>query len=142
VTGVVERLERHATRHRAVTDHRDDPLIAPAGVAGLREPERDGDRVRRMACVESVVGTLVALREPADAAILAQRREALGPAREDLVDVALMPHVPDHAVLRRVERAEQPDREFHDPEVRRQVPAGARDRVHEQCPDLAGEQPQ
>jgi len=88
---------------------------------------------------EGVVLALAALREARDAAELAQRGHALAAAGQDLVRVALVADVPDQAVARRVEDVVQRDRELDRAEVRRQVAAGARDRLQDEVAQLAGQ---
>ena len=66
---------------------------------------------------EGVVLALVAAREAGDAAELAQRRHALAPAGQHLVRIGLVAHVPDEAVVRRVEDVVQRDRQLDRAEV-------------------------
>ena len=72
-------------------------------VARGRDAQRRRDRGRGVAGVEDVVLALLALEEARDAAVRAQRVEAIAPAGEHLVGVALVPDVPDELVARRVE---------------------------------------
>src|SRR5207244_6846168 len=86
----------------------DDHLELLAG-----EIARRGDAVRRREAgpgvtgPELVVRTLAAPQEPGQATRLAQRRQAIVPAGEDLPGVALMPHVPHDLVAGRVEAVAQ-----------------------------------
>ena len=70
---------------------------------------------------------LTGLGKARDAAELPQRRKAVRAAGEYFMDVALMPHVKNEAVARRVEHAVDGDGQLHHAEVRGEVPAGARD---------------
>jgi len=133
---VVERLEGHPARQRAVADDRDDLLVRAAGVARLREPHRHGDRVRCVPRVEDIVGRLVALGEAADAAVLPQRGEPVATAGEKFEDVPLMADIPDHAVARGVQCAQDAECQLDDAEVGREVSAGLRHRVDELVTDL------
>ena len=55
------------------------------------------------------------------------------------MDVALMPHVKNEAVARRVEHAVDGDGQLHHTEVRGEVPAGARDLRDKKAAQLAAE---
>ena len=74
-----------------------------------------------MARPERVMRALGPARVARDAVQLAQRVELVEASREQLVRVALVPHVPDDLVLRRIEHAVERQREFDHAEVRRQV---------------------
>ena len=124
--GVVERLEGHAGRHRAVADDGDDLARLALLLGGQRHAERGGDRGRRMADAERVVRALAALGKAGNAAVHAQAVHAGAPAGEHLVRVALVADVPDQPVLRRVEDGVQGDGQFDGAEVGRQVAAGLR----------------
>ena len=84
-------------------------------------------------------GGLGAARVARQPAALAQRAEAVLAARDDLVDVGLVPGVPDDPVARRVEDPVQREGDLDDAEARAEVPTGARDRVDEEVADLRGE---
>ena len=73
--------------------------------------------------VPKVSYSLSSRRETADAAELAQRAHAVTPAGEDLVRVGLVAHVPDQAVMGRV-NVMQGHRQFDRAEVGAEVPAG------------------
>ena len=70
VAGVVQALEGHARGHGAVADHRDDPVALPLQAAGAGHPQGRGNGGGAVAGVEGVVGTLAALGEAAEAAVL------------------------------------------------------------------------
>ncbi len=145
---VVQSLEGHACRHRAIADdgHGLARLAAQLRTDGHAQRRRDrGRRVRR---AKGVVLALVTARKAAHAAQLAQRRHAVAPARQDLVGVGLVTHVPHQAVARRVEHVVQRDGELHCAQVGRQVPAGARHvlqqivaQLHGQLLELGARQP-
>ena len=92
-----------------------------------------------MARAEVVMGALGAPQEPAQTAPLAQRRQLGVASREDLPRVALVPHVPDDAVARRVEDVQQRDRELDHAEPRADVAAGLGDDVDEPLPHFGSE---
>ena len=132
--GIVERLEGHAGAHRAVADDGDMPApvgpLAFAEVArGHRHAERSRYRSRRVRRAEGVVLALAAPRKAGDPFVLPKLLHLPAPAGEDLVRIGLVPDVPHQAVVRRVEDVVQRDGQLDRAEVRRQVAAGARDRI-------------
>ena len=137
--GVVEALEGHPRAHRAVADDRDDLALLALALGGDRHAQRRRDRRRRVRGAEGVVDALGAPREARRPAGHPQPLHRRAPAGEDLVRVGLVPDVPDDAVARRVVDVVQRDRELDGAEVRRQVPAGLRDRVDHVGAQLARE---
>ena len=89
-----------------------------------------------MAVLDPVVGTFLAAGITGQTAEFAQGLELLLTAGDELVDVRLMPDVPDEAVTGRVEHAVEGEREFDDPEVGAQVTARARDRVQDELAEF------
>ena len=137
--GVVQRLEGHAGGHRAVADHGD--AVARLALAARRHRHAQGrrDRRRRVRGAKGVVGRLGAPREARDAALLAQRAHCLAPPGQDLVRIGLVAHVPDDAVLRRVEHVMQRHRQLDRAQVGRQVAAGAGHRIQQELAQLGGQ---
>ena len=133
---VVQRLVGHAAGHRPVADDRDDRLVPAARIAGVRQSERHRQRVARVPGVEGIVGRLAALREPADASVLAQRPKALQAPRQELVDVGLVADVEDDPVGRALECSVDPEREFHSTEVGGEMPTGGGNGADEPFADL------
>ena len=74
---------------------------------------------------ESVVVTLIRLRETGKTAVLAKRTEAVASAGYDFVDIALMADVEDHPVARGIIHAMQRDGKLNGAEIRREMPARA-----------------
>ncbi len=136
---VVERLPGHAAGERAVADDRDDVVVLAAeDLVGLREavgPAQDGGGV---AVLDDVVLGLRLRGVAGQAALHLQLREVLAPG-EQLVDVGLVPRVPQDAVLGRVEDAVQGDRELDHAEVGAEVAAGLGDGVDQEGADLVGQ---
>jgi hypothetical protein len=81
--------------------------------------------------VPKVSYSLSSRGEAGDAAQLAQRVHAVAAAGQDLVRIGLVAHVPDDAVVRRVEHVVQRDGQLHRAQVGRQVAAGLRDRIEQ-----------
>jgi hypothetical protein len=71
-----------------------------------------------------------------EALVLADRRQLVAAAREDLVRVGLVADVPQHLVARRVQEGVQAHRELRGPEVRAEVPADLAHRVDDVLADL------
>lgn len=100
MSGLIERFIRYAAGERSVAEHADDLPVALAGqLAGLDEAQAVADRGRRVTRAHDVVLGLGARREAGDATVLTNRCEAVAAAREQLVRVALMAHVPDDLVV-------------------------------------------
>ncbi len=59
-------------------------------------------------------------------------------AGKDFMGIRLMPDVPNHPVLGRVEDIVNGDGEFHGTQARRQVSAGARYHFNNQVADFSG----
>ena len=136
--GVVQGLERHAAGEPAVADDRDH-LAGARGAPGRdRHARRRADGGARVADPEGVVGALVALRERRDAFPLAHRVHPVAPARQDLVGIALVSHVPDDPVVRGVVQVVEGDGELDRPEPGREMAAGPRDAVDEVPAELPG----
>ena len=138
---LVDRLERDAAGHRAVADDRDD--LARVVLAAVAHPllDADGvaDRRRGVAGAHDVVLGLEDRAERREALVLADRRELVAAAGEDLVRVGLVADVPQDLVLRRVEQRVQRDGELARPEVGAEVPADLADRVDDVLADLLGD---
>ena len=137
--GVVQRLEGHAGAHRAVADDRHRAAVLALQLGGQRHAQRGRDRGRRMPGAEGVVFALVAAREAGDAAELAQAVHALAPAGQHLVRVGLVAHVPDHAVVGRVEDMVQRHRQLHRAQVAAQVAAGLAHALEHEVAQLDGQ---
>ena len=76
-----------------------------------------------MAGAEGVVLALLARQKAAQAAELANRRETIAPAADELVGVGLVAGVPNDAILRRVEHIVQRQRQLHRAQGRSKVTA-------------------
>jgi hypothetical protein len=152
VAEVVERLVRHSAGHRPVADHGHDvaSIGSDPAIARDRQPVGVGEHGRGVAVLDEVVLALFARRVAGETAGLAQRLE-LGPASgDDLVDVGLVPGVPQDGVGRGVEHPVECDGELDRAEVGTEVPTGLGDRLHDEVADLpaqlvelrVGERPQ
>ena len=126
----MQRLVGDAAGQRPVADHRGDLAVLADPLAHrLLEPDRVADRGRGVAGAHDVVLGLEDRAERGQAAVLADRRQCLAPAGEDLVRVGLVADVPEHLVARRVEQAVQRHRQLAGAEVGPEVAADLTDRV-------------
>src|SRR5207248_8728022 len=98
VARVVHGLVRQPARERAVAYHGDDLELLALEIPRRGDPERRRETRPGVARAELVVGTLVASQEPGQAGRLAQRREAVVSARENLPGIALVADIPDDPV--------------------------------------------
>ncbi len=78
---------------------------------------------------EGVVFALASLGETRQPAALTQGTDAIASACQDFVRIGLMAHVPDEAVVRRVEDVVDGDRQLDDAQPRPQMAARDRDGV-------------
>ena len=88
---------------------------------------------------ELVVRTLGAPQEPGQAARLAQGRQAIVAAGEDLPGVALMAHVPHDLVARRVEAVAERNGQLDHAQAGADVTAGLGNDVDQPAAHLVGE---
>ena len=77
-----------------------------------------------MTGAEGVMFAFFTAGEAGKPTVLAQRIEALAAAGEKLVNVALVPYVPDNLILRAVENAVEGNGEFDNAQVGSQMSAG------------------
>ena len=92
-----------------------------------------------MAGAHDVVLALGDRAERREALVLADRRELVAAAGEDLVRVGLVADVPEELVARGVEQRVQRDRELAGAEVGAEVAADLTDRVDDVLADLLGD---
>ncbi len=122
--GIVHRLVGHAGRHGAVADHRDDVVVVVRKVAGDRHAETGRDRGRRMRSAERVVFAFRTLGEAGKPAALPQRAHTVAAAGQDFVRVGLMPDIPDHPIMRRIEDVVECDGQLDDAKPGAKMAAG------------------
>ncbi len=70
-----------------------------------------------MAGDKGIIRAFLRVHERAQAAMLAQGVKGVSPARDDLMCIPLMTHVPQYLVQRRVEYIVHGKGEFHGPEA-------------------------
>ena len=123
MAGVVERLKRHAAGHRAVPDDGDGLGIDAADGVALGNAERRRNRVAAVSGDDGVMGTLGRLHKAGQPLGLPQGVKKRPAPGQQLVGIALVPHVKDDAVLRRVKNAVDGHRQLDHPEVGGQMAA-------------------
>ncbi len=135
--GLVKRLVGDAAGQCSVADHRDDlPVGADAAAHRLLEPDCVADRGRSVTGAHDVVRRLGDRTERGEPPVLADRREPVLPAGEDLVRIGLVADVPEDLVPRRFHQAVEGNRELAGPEVGAEVAADLPDRVDDQLAGL------
>ena len=99
--------------------------ILREGAVDLEDVDREGTQVpqRGMAGAEIVIVAFGPPGETGKPAFLAQRANALAPAGQDLVGIALVAHVEHQTVLRRVEHPVDGHRQLHHAQIGCQMPA-------------------
>jgi hypothetical protein len=89
--------------------------------------------------VKMVEKALFPLRETADAPVLAERGELRAPAREDLMRISLVSHIPHDAVVRRIKGIVESDRQVDHAEARGKMSAGPGHDIDDFLPELGRE---
>ncbi len=137
---LLERLVGDAAGQGAVADHGDDLAVGTDPAAHrLLEADRVADRGRGVSGAHDVVRRLGDRAERGEAAVLADRRQPVPAAGQDLVRVRLMADVPEDLVPRRLHEAVQRDRQLAGAEVGAEVAADLADRVDDQLTGLLRE---
>ena len=133
----MERLERDAAGESAVPDHRHDLAVGLEALTHrLLDPDRVGDRRRRVTRAHDVVLGLPDRAERGKAAVLADRLQPVAAPGQHLVRIRLVADVPEDLVARGIQQAVQRHGELARPEVRAEVPADLADRVDDQLAHL------
>jgi hypothetical protein len=120
-----------------VADHGHDVAVrVAAGVAGGRQAIRVREDRRGMAVLDVVVAALLAGGVAGEAAGLAQLGEAGAATGHQLVDVGLVPGVPQDGVAGGLEDSVQGQRQLDRAKVRAEMAARLGNRRHDEVPDL------
>jgi hypothetical protein len=129
-SGRVQRLVSDAAGESAVADHRRHLAVGSDSLPHrLLQPDRVADRGRSVAGAHHVVLGLGDRAERRQAVVLADRRQPVATAGQDLVRVGLVADVPEHLVARGVEQAVEGNGELAGAEVGAEVAADLPDRV-------------
>ena len=137
--GVVHRLIGHAGGHRSVADDGHDAVLFALLVARGGEAQGGADRGRGVGRAERVVFAFAAFGKAGQAAALPQSANPVAPSGQDFVRVALVPHVPDQLILRRVEHIMDGGGQFHHAQPAAQMAAGYAHRANHFGAQFIGE---
>src|SRR6516225_11116991 len=107
MTEVIDTFQGHASRQSGIAHYCDHVEVLASQIASHRHTQRAGNRRAGVRHVESVVRAFVAYRKAGDASVLADGREAIASAGDDLMSISLVAHVPNDLVARRVEAVVQ-----------------------------------
>jgi hypothetical protein len=129
-TGIVQRFERHARRHRTIADDGDHLAVALIQPSRHRHAEAGGNGGGGMARAEIVIVAFGTTRETGKPAFLAQGANAVAPAGQDFMRITLMADIEDQPVFGRVEDLVNGNRQFHHAEAGTQMATGLRHRVN------------
>src|SRR5450756_1144242 len=101
-----------------------------------------GKRRRGVSGQECVIRGFIGIHEPADPPTLSERAERLVAAGEKLVRIALVSHVPDQLVCRRIQRHVECNGQLDGSQIRRKVSTVDRARVENDLPAFGRQRPQ
>jgi hypothetical protein len=134
---VVEGLPGQPSGECSVADDGDDvPVRLSCELCGLGHAVGVRQGHRCVGVLDVVVRGLLPARVSGKPATLPQAGELTGPPRHDLVDVRLVPDVPQQPVARGVEDPVQRQGQFHDAEVGPQMASRGRDMADQEVADL------
>ena len=136
---MVECLKGHARGQGPIADDRHDAAILRVSRGGYRHAKCSADRGTGVANSKGVVFAFAARRKGCEAAILLDRVQPLAPAGQHLMRVGLMAHVPDQAVVRRVEDVMQGDRQLDRAEPCGKVTAARADAMDQELAQFPGQ---
>src|ERR1700679_1567861 len=100
---MIERFKGHARRQRPVADDRDHGAILASASGRHGDPQSRADRSARMPHSKSVVFALAARRKWRETPVLLDGVQASAPARQHLVRIGLVAHIPNKTVEGRIE---------------------------------------
>ena len=121
--GIVDGLNGNSGRHGSVADHADDAPVPPHDIIAGHDAEPGRDGGSRVARQEGVIVAFFGVGEAGEPAVLAHGVYLVLPSRQNLVRVALVPHVPEQPVFKEVEGVVQSYRQFRRAEIRGEVAA-------------------
>ena len=120
---IVQGLVSHTACHGAITDDRHHIVLAVEMVTGHGKAEGRRNGGGGMPRAKAVILAFAAFQESRNAALLAERIEPVVAARQKLVHIGLVAHIPDNLVFGSVKHVMEGNGQFHHPETGRQVPA-------------------
>ena len=137
--GMTEGLVGHPARQGAVADDSDNAAVFLAVVVCDGHAQARRDRGRTVPSPEGIVTAFRPPRVSAEAAFEPQRMKTVPPAREDLVGMGLVAHIPNQQILFRVEHMMESDGKLDRAEGRREMAAVRRRHFDNDIADFFGE---
>jgi hypothetical protein len=137
--GVIERLEGHAGRERAVADDGHGAAFLPPLRRRDGHPQGGADRGAGVADPEGVVFALRAGGEGREPLVLFDGVQLIAAAGQHLVRVGLMAHIPYQAVMGRIEHIVQGYGELDSAQSRGKMPAPGADAVNQELAQFLGQ---
>ena len=114
---VIEPLVGKSARQCSVTDHGNRPGITALAVFRLCHTDRRRDRRGAVPCAKGVMQALGSFGKSRNASRPSQGVKRLFSAREELMHIALMPHVKNHVILWRIKNPMDGKRQLHHTEI-------------------------
>ncbi len=133
---MIQRLERHSRRERAVADDGHGAAIFAALRRGDRHAERGADRGARVTDAEGVVLALAAGRKGREAPVLLDGVQQLAATGQHLVRVRLMADVPHQPIVGRIENVMQRDGQLDRAQAGGEVASAGPDALNQELPQL------
>src|ERR1700680_1269931 len=138
-TRVVEAFVRQPAGQCSIAKNRDDLEVLAIQIASDRNSVARGNRRARVSRAEGVVLALGALQKSGQPVLLAQSLESVSASSEEFVRVALMPHIPDNPVPRRIEHRVQRHGQLDHSKAGANVSTGSRTSLDEANAHLVGD---
>src|SRR5437764_4600126 len=133
---IVERFVANPTSERGITRDHDDVFIAASQITPNRHSKSRRQSGTGVSRAVAIVFALRPQEKAVQALILPHGPNAIEPAREHFMDVALMANVENQSVLWCVENAVERDRQFDDTKVGTEMPAGSREHLDQLIADF------
>ena len=112
-TGIVQSLERHAGRHRAIADYCNHMVCAAIQITRNGHAEARGDGCRGVCGTKRIIFTFSTSGETRETVFLAQSVKTFPATCENFMGIGLMADIPDNPVFRCIEDVVQGDCEFN-----------------------------
>ncbi len=116
-SSVMQTFERHAGRHRPITDDTHDFMFLLQLLTAFYHTKSSRHPSPGMSSIECVVFTFFPLAEPAQPSVLAKRMELFAATGQEFMRIGLVTGVPDNLVGRRIEEILQGNRELNHTQI-------------------------
>ena len=142
-SSIVETLKGQTAAYRCIANDSDDLAIVLVGqLRGHRHAQSRRYRVAGMAGYESIIFALAGIGETAEATHLAIGVEPVATAREYLVHIGLVAHIPHQAVVGRVKHIVQGHIDFDSSHARGKMARIGRQLVNQESAQLLAQRGQ